>query len=197
VAVELAERASTPAPPEADAALMARASRGDVAAFAEIYDRHAPALLALARRMLASGAEAEDLVHDVLLEAWQRIHDYDPNKAGVRTWLVIRTRSRALDRIARKARDRDARDSLRPLDPASARHAAVVRDERKLALQQALGGLEATVRQTLELSYFDGLTAAEIAVRMSVPEGTVKSRLARGLRGLHGLLEELGGSHEA
>jgi RNA polymerase sigma-70 factor (ECF subfamily) len=197
VAADLAERAADAPEPDTDAELMARAARGDVNAFAKVYDRHAPALLALAERMLGSGAEAEDLVHDALLEAWQRIADYDPNRAGVRTWLVIRTRSRALDRLGRKQRDRAARASMRPSDPASARHAAVVRDERKLAVQQALRALEPTVRHTVELNYFDGLTAAEIAVRMSVPEGTVKSRLARGLHGLQQLLEELGGPHES
>jgi RNA polymerase sigma-70 factor (ECF subfamily) len=177
---------------QSDVDLMRRAGAGEVEAFAAIYDRHAPALLALAQRMLTGASEAQDLLHDVFLEAWQSAREYDPDRASVRTWLLVRTRSRALDRMGRRAREHDARSSLRPHDGPAREHATAAEAERRVAVRQALAELEASVRETLELSYFAGLTAEEIAERMDVPTGTVRSRLARGLSRLAQVLSDLG-----
>jgi len=179
---------------QSDVELMRRAGAGEVDAFAAIYDRHAPALLALAERMLTGASEAQDLLHDVFIEAWQSAREYDPDRASVRTWLLVRTRSRALDRMGRRAREHNARSSLRQDDAAVRTHAGAAGPERRMAVRQALGELDASVRETLELSYFAGLTAEEIADRMDVPAGTVKSRLARGLQRLAQVLSELEGA---
>jgi RNA polymerase sigma-70 factor (ECF subfamily) len=82
--------------------------------------------------------------------------------------------------------------TLPPDNPVSAQRALASHAERRIAVRQGLDGLESNVRETLELTYFEGLTALEIAERMAVPVGTVKSRLARGLQGLQRLLGELG-----
>jgi RNA polymerase sigma-70 factor (ECF subfamily) len=177
-------------PADDDVELMQRAQRGQVEAFAQIYDRHAPIALALGKRMLSSLGDAQDLLHDVFLEAWQCIHEYDPSRASVRTWLLVRMRSRALDRIGRKTRERLIHRALVPtrtsVDPKTM-HA-----ERELALRQALAELDEGVRSALELTYFWGLTATEISERTSVPEGTVRSRLARGLLWLEQTLSDSG-----
>jgi len=73
---------------EHDAALMARAKRGDVGAFAAVYDRHAPGVLSLLSRVLRDASEAHDLLHDVFLEAWLSASDYDERRASVRVWLL-------------------------------------------------------------------------------------------------------------
>jgi RNA polymerase sigma-70 factor, ECF subfamily len=178
---------------QSDLELMQRAGAGEVEAFAAIYDRHAPALLALAQRMLTGASEAQDLLHDVFLEAWQGAREYDPDRASVRTWLLVRARSRALDRIGRRAREHTAQSSLRA-EPAAARaHASTAETERRVAVRQALDELDEAVRETLELSYFAGLTADEIAEHMAVPVGTVRSRLARGLQRLAQVLSDLEG----
>jgi RNA polymerase sigma-70 factor (ECF subfamily) len=177
-----------------DVELMRRAGAGEVEAFAAIYDRHAPALLALAQRMLSARSEAQDLLHDVFLEAWQCVREYDPERASVRTWLLVRARSRALDRMGRRAREHNVRSSLRSDSHAVRSHAVTSAADRRVAVRQALAELDASVRETLELSYFAGLTAEEIAARMDVPAGTVKSRLARGLSQLAQVLSDLGGA---
>jgi RNA polymerase sigma-70 factor (ECF subfamily) len=177
-----------------DVELMRRAAAGEVDAFAAIYDRHAPALLALAQRMLTARSEAQDLLHDVFLEAWQCAREYDPERASVRTWLLVRARSRALDRMGRRAREHNARSALRPDGEAVRSHASTSAADRRVAVRQALDELDASVRETLELSYFAGLTAEEIAARMDVPIGTVRSRLARGLQQLARVLNDLGGA---
>lgn len=176
---------------------MARAALGDADAFAVIYDRHAPVLLALARRMLGATPDAADLLHDVFLEAWQHVRQYDPSRASVRTWLLVRMRSRALDRRARAARHTSALQvALERSGHERARAEATARaSDRVLAIRAALTTLEVDVRHVLELTYFEGLTAVEIAAREGIALGTVKSRLARGLARLQALLSELRGEH--
>jgi RNA polymerase sigma-70 factor (ECF subfamily) len=178
-----------------DAELILRAGRGEVRAFAEIYDRHAALLLALASRMLRSSGEAQDLVHDVLIEAWQAARDYDAEQSSLRTWLLIRLRSRALDRIGRGARYEAIRIALRPDASQRVREGADA-SERRIAVREALAELDADVRDALQLTYFEGLTSAEIAERAGVPVGTVKSRLARGLQRLHSVLASERGTED-
>lgn len=168
---------------------MARARQGDAEAFAEIYDRHAPAALALADRILRSRSEAQDLLQDVFLEAWEHVREYDATRAGVRTWLFVRMRSRALDRIGRATRREAGAHALET----DAHAATPAPPERLLAVRQALAALDDDVREALAGSYFEGMTASEIAERTGVPIGTIKSRLARGLARLESVLDDLGG----
>jgi len=160
-----------------DADLIARSQRGEVDAFAGLYDRHSMQVLAIARRILGSGSDANDLLHDVFLEAWQCVRDYDPNRASVLTWLLVRTRSRAADRLARRSRELHAQRVLEAEHVVSPPPAAEV----ALATRAALGQLESTLRTALELMYLVGLTAPEISAQTGVAEGTVRSRVARGL----------------
>src|SRR5262252_9903085 len=80
-----------------DVRLVAAMVAGDAEALARLYERHAPLLLGLAMRIVRDRREAEDLLHDVFLEAWRSAKDFDPKRGRVRTWLAIRMRSRALD----------------------------------------------------------------------------------------------------
>jgi RNA polymerase sigma-70 factor (ECF subfamily) len=172
-----------------DAALMARAQTGDVDAFVLLYDRHAPSMLALLQRMLSSASDAEDLLQDVFLEAWQAVRGYDRDRASVRTWFVVRARSRALDRLQRRSREPRPSDEAEPAAGAQGRTAPEGAEQR-LTVRRALETLDPAVRETLEYTYYAGMKAAEIAERMGVPVGTVRSRLARGLRVLSGLLAD-------
>src|SRR5690242_21826103 len=93
-----------------DAALVAAMAAGDRGALAKLYDRHGGLLLGMALKIVRERREAEDLLHDVFLEAWRSAKDFDPKRGRVRTWLAIRMRSRALDhqksaRVSRNAGD--------------------------------------------------------------------------------------------
>src|SRR5687767_7645752 len=83
---------------ETDSGLVASMARGDRAALGMLYERHASRLLALLLRILGDRAEAEDLLHDVFLEAWRHAADYSTARGTVSAWLVLRARSRAIDR---------------------------------------------------------------------------------------------------
>ncbi len=179
--------ASEPAPgddAELDAELVAAMARGDRKALAELYERHSGLLLGLAMRIVRERREAEDLLHDVFLEAWRSAKDFDPKRGRVRTWLAIRMRSRALDhqksaRVSRNAGDAGLDGIVDDTARTSPDHARV---------RSALADLGAEQRKVLELAYFEGLSCSEIAKRIDIPVGTVKSRMAAGLDRLRGQL---------
>jgi RNA polymerase sigma-70 factor (ECF subfamily) len=174
-----------------DEALVTAMAAGDRGALATLYERHAPLLLGLALKIVRERREAEDLLHDVFLEAWRSAKDFDPRRGRVRTWLAIRMRSRALDlqksaRVARNTGDGG-------LDLLVDESEGVSPDHRKV--RSALAELGQDQRRVLELAYFEGLSCSEIAKRVAVPVGTVKSRIASGLARLRsGLVVATGGS---
>lgn len=165
-----------------DAALVLAIAAGDRDALASLYDRYAGVLLGLGIRVLHSRREAEDVVHDVFLEVWRRAQSYQPARASVRSWLLLMMRSRALDR-----RKSHAFALASPLehDP----RVAPASDGPGMALDRArvaaaVEMLPDAQRAVLLLGYFEGLSSSEIALRLGVPLGTVKSRVASAMRAL-------------
>src|SRR6188474_1559538 len=139
---------------EIDAALVAAMAKGDRSALAALYDRHSGILLGLAMRIVRDRREAEDLLHDVFLEAWRSAKDFDPKRGRVRTWLAIRMRSRALDlqksaRVSRNAGDAGLDLLVDEGETTSPDHGRV---------RSALAELGPDQRRVLELAYFEGLS---------------------------------------
>jgi RNA polymerase sigma-70 factor (ECF subfamily) len=159
-------------------------ARGDRAALAVLYQRHAPRLLALGRGILGDLAEAEDLLHDVFLEAWRHSADFSSERGTVATWLALRTRSRAIDRRRAAPRvkrtDIDHQELLEVSDPLADPSRIVDRGK----LRPALLCMSAEERQVIALGYFEGLSSSEIAERVGAPIGTVKSRTRTALEKL-------------
>lgn len=166
-----------------DAALIRRMARGDRDGLAQLYDRYAGVLLAVGERILRSRREAEDLVHDVFLEAWHKAAEFDPGRGSVRTWLLVRTRSRALDRCRSASMTRmseqNSDEVLEQKVLAPEEDPALQPD--RAAVRRALLSLPKEQRTVLLLGYFEGLSSSEIAARANVPLGTVKSRVATAL----------------
>ncbi|MFO0634447.1 MAG: sigma-70 family RNA polymerase sigma factor [Nannocystaceae bacterium] len=182
-----------PSPPPSDVddvALMREAARGELTAISAIYDRFAGLLMTMAEKILTDRAMAEDLVHDVFLEVWRHAASYDPTRGSVRAWLLVRLRSRALDRLrSAKTRREVATDDGEPGHaPAEEREDPVLEPDRK-AVRRALAELPVEQREVIELAYFHGLSSSEIAARMGSPLGTVKSRTAAGLAKLRSVMQ--------
>jgi len=169
-----------------DAALVAAMAAGDRGALATLYDRYASLLLGLALKIVRERREAEDLLHDVFLEAWRSAKDFDPKRGRVRTWLAIRMRSRALDHQKSARVSRNAGDAGLEVVPDD--REAVSPDHARV--RASLASLGDDQKRVLELAYFEGLSCSEIAERIQIPIGTVKSRLAAGLARLR---EGMGG----
>jgi len=182
--------------PESDEALVSAIARGDTEALAALYDRHAPLMLGLARRIVIGKPEAEDIVHDVFVEAWRRAADYDENRGSVKAWLLLRTRSRAIDfrksaSVARTVPTGDDDWLTALVDPRVADSEAPDRAR----LRQLLSSLSDDQREVLFLGYFEGLSSSEIAHRIGAPIGTVKSRVAAALTALRlALADQSGGN---
>ena len=164
----------------ADGELLERAHHGDREAVGRLYDRHSGPMLGLARRFLGEPGDAEDLVHDVFIEAWQRASDYAASRGSVRAWLMLRVRSRALDRL-RQAQMRAGKAPALAAGADADPSPALTGEPDRARARDALAGLPPANREVLELAYFAGLTCREIAARCDLAEGTVKSRMASGL----------------
>ncbi|MCS6900422.1 MAG: sigma-70 family RNA polymerase sigma factor [Myxococcales bacterium] len=173
-----------------DEALLAAIAVGDRAALALLYDRYGAVLLAIGQRMLRSEREAEDLLHDVFLEVWRYAADYDASRGSVRSWLVMRMRSRALDRLKSVAYSRVVSlETVSIPEPATPEvDPSFLQDQQ---IRDALRQLPADQRWVLEQAYFEGFSLSEIAARQEAPLGTIKSRLARALTRLREILQHL------
>jgi RNA polymerase sigma-70 factor (ECF subfamily) len=177
-----------------DAAQVERMAAGRPEALAALYDRYAPALLGLALRMLADRRDAEDLVHDVFLEAWHKAHSYDPARGQVRSWLLVKLRSRALDRLRTLEvvhRHVQRLDGLDP-DPGAQRELERFRGMARSRAIDAIAALPANQRVIVEMSSLQGYSCSEIAERCGLPVGTVRSRLSRALASLRRQLGDEG-----
>jgi RNA polymerase sigma-70 factor, ECF subfamily len=159
-----------------DTELIAQVARGQKLALGAIYDRYAGLLLAVLTRVLRDRQEAEDVLHEVFLEVWQRAADFDPERGNVRAWLVMRARSRGLDRLRVLGRAKTL-----PEGTACAEAPAEAAPADALSVRRALSNLTPELRQLLELGYFEGMSSAEIAAHQGIAVGTVKSRVARAL----------------
>ena len=174
-----------------DEDLVAALAGRDTTALEALYDRYGRLAFSLAVRIAGTPETAEEFVQEAFLSIWRGAATYQPGRAAVRTWLLSITHHRAIDAVRR----RTARVQTAPLedqaqfvgvqDVWSDVSASLVRDE----VRSALAKLPAEQRQSIELAYFGGLTYPEIAEKLGLPLGTVKSRLRLGLQKLQGLLE--------
>jgi RNA polymerase sigma-70 factor, ECF subfamily len=173
-----------------DAELVAAMARGEQAAIESLYDRHAGLMMGVAMRMLKERAAAEDLVHDVFLEAWRAANSFDRARGTVRTWLMVRLRSRALDRLrsARVTRQVDTGGERLPEPEDGPKMDTGGLDRERVRI--AVAELPEPQRAVLELAYYRGLSSTEVAEVLGVPVGTVKSRTAAAFRKLRAALGE-------
>lgn len=165
-----------PSSDDSDALLLVESARGDVIALGRLYDRHASAMLGVAIRILRARQDAEDLVHDVFVEAWQKAGDYDARRGSVRSWLLMRVRSRGIDRL--RSLDAARRAAMVPPGPDGDRSEPRWDGPDRERARAALAALPEEQRHLVELGYYEGLSCAEMAQRVGIPIGTVKSRLA-------------------
>lgn len=168
-----------------DAELVARAAAGHAESIGELFDRHAGRMKSLALRILRAGEEAEDVVQEVFVQAWQQAGRFDARRGNVLAWLSIMTRSRALDRWRRRATRRESgvTEAHELQAPGAADNLA-----EGWAARTALADLPDDQRVLLELAYWEGLSQTEIATRRGLPLGTVKTRMRMGLKTLRGRL---------
>ncbi len=193
----LDERDSAHSPLADDSELLVAVRRGDRRAFAALYGRYGPDVLALCERILHQRADAEDALSDVFWEVWQRRDRYDASRGGARAYLMTLARSRAIDRLrSQAARPESRSDGGRRIDQedelpdahASPEQSVADMDLRK-RVAQALAELDDRQREAMELAYYEGLSHQQIAARLNAPLGTVKTHIRKGLARLRFALQ--------
>lgn len=174
-----------------DEDLLRRVAARDPAALASLYDRYAPLVYGLARRIVRDEDQAEDLVQEVFLRLWNRPEVYDRGRGTFRAWLLSIAHHLAVDVLRRRRREVSYQDKLAgpgtddPVDTAMGQLEGA-------AVRSLLGRLPPDQRRVIELAYFEGLTQREIAARLGEPLGTVKTRLRLGIIKLRALYEDGG-----
>jgi RNA polymerase sigma-70 factor (ECF subfamily) len=162
---------------------IASVADGDQAAFASLYDALAATVYGVVRRVLRDPSQAEEVTQEVFVEMWRQASRFDPARGSARTWAVVIAHRRAVDRVRSEQSHRDRQNTVGAAaveSPATPEDDAIEVDEGRRA-KAALETLPAPQREALELAFYDGLTHVQIADRLGVALGTVKTRIRDGL----------------
>jgi len=165
--------------------LQRRLKAGDEHALGELFDLVAPWILGLAFRILQDEDEAEDVVGDVFVQVWRHIDQHDAGRGPLVPWILSIARNRSLDALRRRRRWWRKSAHLEQAQemegggsaPAASHEAAVPGWPVHREVHAALAALSEEQRRVVVLSYFEGLSHREIAQRLHLPLGTVKTRL--------------------
>jgi RNA polymerase sigma-70 factor (ECF subfamily) len=185
----LSFRAQSPDQVRADAARLERVIARDSEALAELYDEHGRRLFGLILRILKDRDEAEEVLQEVFVQAWTRASTYDHGLGSPAGWLLGIARNRAIDRLRANSVRVRAVEAVPEPPPTESPEGRAAVAERQRDVQQALDALPAEQRELIEQAYFLGFTHSELAARLSLPLGTVKTRIRRGLLSLRSQFE--------
>jgi len=165
-------------------------ARQDRTAFGELYDRTSAKMYGICRRMMASDADAEDVLHEAYLAVWRNAGRFDPAKASPITWLAVLTHNKAVDRLRqeRSAEPIEAAEEVADAGPSAVDIISDDQDRRRLA--KCLDQIDARTKDLICSAFFNGATYPELAAERAVPLGTMKSLIRRGLMALRGCLEQ-------
>lgn len=178
-----------------EATLVAQLAEGQAGAINELYDRYARPLYGLGMRLLGDQGLAEEMVQDTFVRLWRSAPRFDPGQASVKTYIYTLARRAAIDLQRRPASRPVAGADLEEVDQGATGPSDPTADQfdqlvSGLEIRAALETLKANHRQVLELYYLEDLPQAQIAERLGIPVGTVKTRTYYALRQLKLELEE-------
>lgn len=184
--------------PEAVAAedmkLLDRIAHKDAAAFQEFYRRYGGLVFSTIAKVLNDHHDTEDIMQEVMVQLWQKAHLYEPRKGKPLTWVTTMAKNRAIDRIRSKQRrarlndDFGAEHKVTQPEFDESGQEILQQKERDTLLRRAVTKLTPDQQEAIKLTYFNGLTQAEVAERLHEPLGTVKARIRRGVNRLEDLM---------
>jgi RNA polymerase sigma-70 factor, ECF subfamily len=172
-----------------DEALAEHLQNGNADALTVLFERHSGLLFGIARRILRNGAEAEDAVQQVFLDVFRSIHQFDPEKGEFKTWLLMFGYQRVLNcrraLVSNRFFDTEPFDEVLPeMLSQSQSSPGYSLAERNVLVEQVLSHLQPRQRRTIELIYYEGLTAEEVSIRTGETVRVVRHNLYRGLEKL-------------
>jgi RNA polymerase sigma factor (sigma-70 family) len=179
-------RVASPAD-DADRQVLAELGAGRLEALETLYDRYRSMAYAIALRITADPALAEDVLQDAFLGVWRHADGYVEGRGSVRTWLLSIVHHRAIDAVRRRRPITELPDPELPAPRQLVAADVWPEVAGRLDADQvraAMTRLSDVQREAIELAYWGGLSQSEIALRTGVPLGTVKSRMRLGLAAL-------------
>lgn len=166
-----------------DRKLIAGILANDSNSLAQLYDRHIRLLWSFVLRIVKSKAEAEEVIQDLFIRIWRQAQTFDPKRGEVVVWLCQMARSMSIDRLranlSRAHREISYGAELQAEKETQVSSAELEADWIKVS--QALKNLPAEVRVLIELAYFEGFSQSQIAEKVGLPLGTVKTRIRQGM----------------
>ncbi|SAK53977.1 sigma-24 (FecI-like) [Caballeronia hypogeia] len=171
--------------------MLVKVAKGDEQAFAELYRATSPRVYGVIVRMIRDRGEAEDILQEVFATTWRRADTFDPARGSAITWLIALGRNRTIDRM-RQHRDELLGESSAPdvADEAPTPAAAAESSEERRRLEHCLDRLDPQQKSAVREAFFSGATYSELAQRLAVPLGTMKSWIRRSLMQLKSCLEQ-------
>ena len=164
--------------------ILAAVASGDRESFAQLYDLVVPAVFGLVRRLVRDPSHSEEVTQEVMLDVWRTAPRYLPSQGSAVGWILTIARHRAIDRIRSEQAARDRVEKVGPgqieIDHDQVSE-EVIRSSDRSAVSRALDDLGSLQREAIELAFYGGLTQAEIAGRLGVPLGTIKTRIRDGM----------------
>jgi RNA polymerase sigma-70 factor, ECF subfamily len=176
-------------PEPSDGDLVQRIVRGDDEALIALYQRHGRAVFSLSYYIIRDRALAEEITQDVFVAVWQKASQYNVARGRLDAWLLQIARNLAIDYLRYERRRNPNALALDDVEPQADASNGPVGEFQKRELAGLLNRLPPEQRQVIELSYFLGYTHSEIAARLKLPVGTIKSRILLGLRKLKEMLK--------
>jgi RNA polymerase sigma factor (sigma-70 family) len=171
--------------------MLASVAKGDQQAFADLYKATSSRVYGVIVRMMHDRGEAEDILQEVYATAWRRADSFDPARGSAMTWLITLGRNRTIDRM-RQHREELLGDDQAPeiADDAPTPAAAAEASQEHRRLEECLDRLEPQQGRAVREAFFSGVTYSELANKLAVPLGTMKSWIRRSLMALKTCLEQ-------
>lgn len=159
-------------------------------AFTYLYDNYCGALYGIINQIITDKDTANDVLQEVFVNIWKKIETYDVTKGRLFTWMLNVARNAAIDKVRSKSFQNDLKNQSLPDDANSLANLSFLPTTDDSGLKKILGRLKEEHRALIELSYFQGYTHEEIAKGLSIPLGTVKTRIRTALLQLRTMMEK-------
>jgi RNA polymerase sigma-70 factor, ECF subfamily len=162
-----------------DGALVSAIRAGNQDAMAQLYDRYSSVVYAVALRVLADAAAAEDILQEIFMQLWRNPGAFDASRGNLAPWLAVISRNRAVDVLRKRRPQTEITENLISVEPDLASDTDRGRAAEKV--RAVLKSMPAPQRSALEMAYFEGFSHSEIAEKTKEPLGTIKTRIRTGL----------------
>jgi len=169
----------------------------DVRSFEIFYDSFSGLAMTIAVRILKNTTKAEEVVQDVFLEVWNKASLYQSHRGAPEAWLIVLTRCRAIDKLRGSRREEQTvslEDALETSFAIAEEPKVLAGMDIRLNISGIMDKLSLEQKTALEMAYYEGMTQTEIAAKLDLPLGTVKTRLRDGMLRLKNLLYQQEGS---